>query len=84
MGPDDVVEEMSINKTKVAINGCRSTAGKGPLRIGEVRQSPICVLKEGDRHCIELALVDDEALTSCSRLRTYPVIQPDIWNTIEN
>jgi hypothetical protein len=42
------------------------------------------VLKEGDRHCIELALVGDEMLTSGSRLRTYPVIQPDIWNTIEN
>lgn len=51
MGADDVVEEMRVNETQIAINGGRGAARECPSFVVVVRHAGVCVLKEGDGDC---------------------------------
>ena len=48
MGADDVVEEVRVNETQIAINGGRGATRECPSFVVVVRHAGICVLKEGD------------------------------------
>lgn len=48
---DDVVEEMGIDETEVAIDGCGGTTGEGPGGGVVVGHGCVGVLEEGDCHC---------------------------------
>jgi hypothetical protein len=51
VGADDVVEEMSVDETEVAVDSGGSTAGEGPGVIAVVGEGAVGVLEEGNCHC---------------------------------
>lgn len=51
MGSHDVVEEMCVDESEIAIDGGCSTTDKGPLRMGVMRKSAIRMLEKGYEDC---------------------------------
>lgn len=73
MGPHNVVEEMRVDEPKVTIDGGCSASGKCPLRMGEVWESAVGVLKESNEHYSRKSQYLHSHESSL-RILTYPVV----------
>lgn len=47
---NDIVEEVSVDEAKVAVDGCCGAAGEGPGLVVVVRHAGVGVLEKGDGH----------------------------------
>lgn len=48
VSPNDVVEQVFVNESKIPIDGCSGTSHKCPCAISVMRKRTICVMKEGN------------------------------------